>query len=81
MMKLYWKSMTQSLLAGIVSLVAAGSALADIPIDRPDPPQPAADPAITPAGDEFSMLIQIVAGVLIVGGILATVVILRRRKA
>lgn len=80
-MKLYWKSITQSLLAGIVGLVTAGSALADIPIDRPDPPQSATDPAITPAGDEFSMLIQVVAGVLIVGGILATVVILRRRKA
>lgn len=73
--------MTQSLMAGIVSLVVAGSALADIPVDRPDPPQPAADPAITPAGDEYSMWIQVVAGVLIVGGILATVVVLRRRKA
>ncbi len=80
-MKLYWKSITQSLLAGIVGLVTAGSAWPTFRLIVRILHSPPRIPRSRLPVMSFSMLIQVVAGVLIVGGILATVVILRRRKA
>ncbi|MBL8818067.1 MAG: LPXTG cell wall anchor domain-containing protein [Planctomyces sp.] len=83
------KLLVQRVISFVAVMLCSGLSYADIPLDRPPVQEPIPEPTTvtTPeptmitTGDDFSMWMQFLAGALVIAGILATVVILRRRKA
>ncbi len=75
------KLLVQRVISFVAVVLCSGLSYADIPLDRPPVQEPIPEPTTITTGDEFSMWMQFLAGALVIGGILATAVILRRRKA